>query len=128
MRRIKTFVLRTARIRNLPVPMPMAYAIDFFLSTSNAFRGLSSAQNPISFEMHPFFLLSLTYLLWKLYVRCRDNPRSFPFPPGPKPLPLVGNLFDFPRENESVAYLKMAQKYGGTSARLVEPSSKARTN
>jgi len=108
--------------------MPMAYAIDFFLSASNAFRGLSSAQNPISFEMHPFFLLSLTYLLWKLYVRCRDNPRSLPFPPGPKPLPLVGNLFDFPRENESVAYLKMAQKYGGTSARLVEPSSKAKTN
>ncbi|KIK63931.1 hypothetical protein GYMLUDRAFT_161793 [Collybiopsis luxurians FD-317 M1] len=38
--------------------------------------------------------------------------RGLPTPPGPKPAPIIGNLFDIPREKESLAYNKMAKKYG----------------
>ncbi|KAJ3782487.1 cytochrome P450 [Lentinula aff. detonsa] len=38
--------------------------------------------------------------------------RRLPNPPGPKPAPIIGNLFDIPREKESAAYNKMANDYG----------------
>lgn len=62
--------------------------------------------------MYFFLLLLLSHFLWKWYIRRRDNPEGLPFPPGPKPLPVIGNMFDFAKENESAAYLGMAHKYG----------------
>jgi hypothetical protein len=85
----------------------------FFQSASNALRGFATTQTPTSLGVHSFILSLFCHLLWKLYVRRRDNPRGLPYPPGPKRLPLIGNLFDFARENESAAYLGMAHKYGG---------------
>ncbi|KAF5376005.1 hypothetical protein D9757_008813 [Collybiopsis confluens] len=35
---------------------------------------------------------------------------SIPFPPGPKPWPIIGNLLDFPRDKAHLAYLKMGQQ------------------
>lgn len=35
-----------------------------------------------------------------------------PLPPGPKPLPLIGNLLDIPLKNEAVTYNAWANKYG----------------
>ena len=40
------------------------------------------------------------------------NPRGLPYPPGPKPLPILGNMFDIARDNESAAYQKLADEYG----------------
>lgn len=37
---------------------------------------------------------------------------NLPYPPGPKPLPLLGNIFDLTREKEVEAYAKVAEKYG----------------
>jgi len=34
------------------------------------------------------------------------------FPPGPRGRPLVGNLFDMPKEKEWLAYAEMSEKYG----------------
>ncbi|KAF9261074.1 cytochrome P450 [Marasmius fiardii PR-910] len=45
-------------------------------------------------------------------ARLLANPNRLPTPPGPKPLPIVGNILDIPREKESAAYFKMAQDYG----------------
>ncbi|KXN85117.1 O-methylsterigmatocystin oxidoreductase [Leucoagaricus sp. SymC.cos] len=90
----------------------MAHATDFFKSAANAIRGFSAIQTRTSLGMYSFLCSLLCHLLWKLYLRRRDNPRGLPYPPGPKPLPLIGNLFDFARENESAAYLGMAHKYG----------------
>lgn len=98
----------------LPVTMPMVSIADSFESVSKALRGFAAKQTRVSLGMYFVLASLLCHLLWKLYVRRRDNPRGLPYPPGPKPLPLIGNLFDFARENESAAYLGMAHKYGQT--------------
>lgn len=35
-----------------------------------------------------------------------------PYPPGPKPLPLIGNLFDLPRGKDWLVYHDLAKTYG----------------
>jgi hypothetical protein len=42
----------------------------------------------------------------------RRNPAGFPRPPGPKPLPFIGNLFDVPKGDEAGTFSKWAQEYG----------------
>ncbi|KAK7688871.1 hypothetical protein QCA50_007561 [Cerrena zonata] len=41
-----------------------------------------------------------------------DNHKRLPLPPGPSPLPIVGNLFDMPRESSWTAFAAMSRKYG----------------
>lgn len=104
--------LGTSNARPSLVTMPIVSATDTIQSASQTLRGFLASQTRTSLGMYVFLLSLLSHLLWKLYVRRRDNPRGLPFPPGPKPLPLIGNMFDFARENESAAYLGMAHKYG----------------
>ncbi|KAF6752910.1 O-methylsterigmatocystin oxidoreductase [Ephemerocybe angulata] len=42
----------------------------------------------------------------------RVNPRSLPYPPGPRRWSVIGNLFDLATTNEAAAYNKLAQKHG----------------
>ena len=35
------------------------------------------------------------------------------YPPGPRPLPVIGNLLDIPKESSWLAYAKFAKRYGG---------------
>ncbi|KAI4302761.1 hypothetical protein MLD38_038471 [Melastoma candidum] len=59
---------------------------------------MSLASQVESLVLQPFFLLPLilflTYLLWSFFLRPSSNSRSRspPLPPGPRTLPLVGNL------------------------------------
>jgi hypothetical protein len=41
----------------------------------------------------------------------RKNIARLPYPPGPKGLPIIGNLWDIPSENECVTYAKWSREY-----------------
>jgi hypothetical protein len=60
------------------------------------------------FQLFAFSLLSaIAYLL--LQRRKQSRP---PFPPGPKGLPLIGNLRDLPNEDQWLTYEKWGQDFG----------------
>ncbi|KIJ96361.1 hypothetical protein K443DRAFT_10697 [Laccaria amethystina LaAM-08-1] len=59
-----------------------------------------------------FPFLFLFSIVRRRNAQKKANPHGLPYPPGPKPLPVLGNLFDLARENESQAYLRLAHKYG----------------
>jgi hypothetical protein len=60
----------------------------------------------------PFALVTLAagvaYLAWHYVHKTTQPPR----PPGPKGLPVIGNMRDMPTEYEWVAYKKLAKQYG----------------
>ncbi|KIJ60731.1 hypothetical protein HYDPIDRAFT_98167 [Hydnomerulius pinastri MD-312] len=57
-------------------------------------------------------LVALWGVLTLYVVRRRKQRARYPFPPGPKPLPLIGNLRDLPLKDEAVTYNQWAKKYG----------------
>jgi len=64
-----------------------------------------------------FDLLVLVFSLAAFSViRDYRRRRGLPYPPGPRPLPLIGNLFDIPKEFSWLEYTQMSKKYGMVSA------------
>ncbi len=47
-----------------------------------------------------------------LAIRDYQRRRGLPYPPGPRPLPLIGNLFDIPKEFSWLTYTQLSKKYG----------------
>ena len=47
-----------------------------------------------------------------LAIRDRQRRRGLPYPPGPRPLPLLGNLLDIPKEFSWLTYTHLSKKYG----------------
>jgi hypothetical protein len=60
----------------------------------------------------PYIAGTIAGLFILLAFRRRAPRSTLPLPPGPKPRPLVGNLFDLPREKEWLTYHAWAQQYG----------------
>ena len=58
-----------------------------------------------------FFLLVIVKLIRDKISYVRNGP----YPPGPKPKPLIGNMFDFPIEEASEVYMEWGRKYGSMS-------------
>ncbi|KAI9441782.1 cytochrome P450 [Lactarius indigo] len=58
-------------------------------------------------------ILIVSTFFYLLFV-FRDHKRrkGFPYPPGPKPWPIIGNLLDSPKQSQWTAYTEMSKKYG----------------
>lgn len=53
-----------------------------------------------------FFLVAFAYTLRHVISR------RLPYPPGPKRIPIIGNLLDMPSREEWVTYKKWSDQYG----------------
>ncbi|THV02863.1 cytochrome P450 [Dendrothele bispora CBS 962.96] len=75
---------------------------------------MSSVQHFFKVETLSLCLGVFVLYLYLKQRRARQlaNPKGLPSPPGPKPLPVIGNILDIPREKEAATYYKMAQEYG----------------
>jgi hypothetical protein len=68
---------------------------------------------PVTFhvtKLDSVALLILGVLIVLLRSRSRRN--SAALPPGPKPLPIIGNAFDLPAQEQWLALSEMAQRFG----------------
>jgi len=45
-------------------------------------------------------------------IRDYHKRRGFTYPPGPRPLPLIGNLLDIPKEFSWLSYTELSKKHG----------------
>jgi hypothetical protein len=54
------------------------------------------------------------FLFLYLFIAVHDHRRrrGLPYPPGPPLRPVIGNLFDVPKEGPWIAYATMSKKYG----------------
>jgi hypothetical protein len=57
-------------------------------------------------------LVLISSLAAFLAIRDYQRRRGLPYPPGPRPLPLIGNLFDIPKEFSWLTYTQLSKKYG----------------
>src|SRR6266851_10050096 len=62
-----------------------------------------------------YFLLILSFFIAHRTFRDYQKRGGLPYPPGPRPLPVIGNLLDIPRESSWLAYTQLAKKYGMSS-------------
>lgn len=60
--------------------------------------------------------LDILVLVFSLvaFLAIRDYRRrgGLPYPPGPRPLPLIGNLLDIPKEFSWISYTQLSKKHG----------------
>lgn len=68
---------------------------------------------PVVSLRSPHDILPLVFVVAAfLAIRIYRRRGRLPYPPGPRPLPLVGNLFDIPKEFSWLSYAQLSKKHG----------------
>ena len=57
-------------------------------------------------------LVVMSSLVAFFVIRDYQRRRGLPYPPGPRPLPLIGNLLDIPKEFSWLSYSQLSKKHG----------------
>ena len=57
-------------------------------------------------------LVLVAFLAVIVAARDHQRRRGCPYPPGPQPLPLIGNLLDIPKGFSWLTYAQLSKKYG----------------
>lgn len=72
------------------------------------------AAGPIVYSI---LILSFVLALQAFRASFHDYRRRgrLPYPPGPRRLPIIGNLLNIPTESSWLAYTRLAKKYGTSS-------------
>jgi hypothetical protein len=65
-----------------------------------------------SFSALIIIILLTGYAFLRRWSLLRANPHNLPYPPGPKPWPLIGNFFEIASSNQAEAYQNLAKRYG----------------
>lgn len=63
-------------------------------------------------ELMVDFLLVLSFIFTLQAFRNYRRRGGLPYPPGPRPLPIIGNLLNIPTESSWLTYSQLAKKYG----------------
>ncbi|KAJ3557799.1 hypothetical protein NM688_g1273 [Phlebia brevispora] len=108
----------TGQMRYFHLWLPSSKASDVCLKTvrvymrRHTYAGLPSCPSATTMAdgLTVFVLLLIGTFVY--FVDAAKRQRSVPLPPGPKPLPLVGNLLDLPKEQPWFTYRDWANKYG----------------
>jgi hypothetical protein len=58
------------------------------------------------------FLVIMSSLAAFFAIRDYQRRRGLSYPPGPPPLPFIGNLFDIPKDFSWLSYIQLSKKYG----------------
>ncbi|KAF9477129.1 cytochrome P450 [Pholiota conissans] len=59
----------------------------------------------------PFIGAILAIVAFKRFTVWWKDSKPLPYPPGPKPLPIVENMFDFPKGDPTICYYNWGKKY-----------------
>jgi len=60
----------------------------------------------------PLLAGCLLYLLYFIIAYLKKKPRGLPYPPGPRGLPIIKNLFDLPLKRQWEGVADWSKKYG----------------
>ena len=84
---------------------------------------MASQTSPASAALVLYAAVTLAVLYLHSVIKWRRRARGLPFPPGPRPLPLVGNMFSVPTVKVWEGYRALAAKYGKRPPPLTTPSA-----